>query len=95
MWDKDFNNFNLFSGQSSFIGGKVGHTDAAQDTMISLFRFPVLNQLRRVAVIVLGSSGYATDTKRLADWFARSAATADQTASAACALAQGYRKIGI
>jgi len=86
-----YRNFNGFSGLSSFIGGKVGHTEAAQDTMLSVFSMPVGGQMRRVAIIVLGSGDYTSDTRTLATWFGRSA-RASGTACAACA-EPAYRKI--
>jgi hypothetical protein len=87
-----FQNFNEFAGESTFIGGKVGHTTAAQDTMVSVFSIPQGAQNRRIAVIVLGSSDYTDDTKKLAGWFASAAEAGANTACAGCALPQ-YRQI--
>jgi D-alanyl-D-alanine carboxypeptidase/lipoprotein-anchoring transpeptidase ErfK/SrfK len=87
-----FANFNEFSDLSSFVGGKVGHTTPAQDTMVSVFSMPVDGQQRRIAVIVLDSDDYTTDTQKLAAWFDQSAATAANTACASCAEPQ-YKQI--
>lgn len=90
-----FNNFNIFFGSPDFIGGKVGQTVAAGNTMISVFSIPVVGVPRRVAVIVLKSDDYAIDTGRLTDWFTRAAeqgASLANTACATCALSE-YRKI--
>ncbi|HUO56063.1 MAG TPA: L,D-transpeptidase family protein [Candidatus Paceibacterota bacterium] len=87
-----FNNFNEFSASSTFIGGKVGHTDAANDTMVSVFSVPIDGEVRRIAVIVLNSQNYTTDTQALVDWFTQSASPAINAACASCAAPQ-YQKI--
>ncbi|MBU6323288.1 MAG: L,D-transpeptidase family protein [Patescibacteria group bacterium] len=90
------NNFNIFSGSSDFIGGKVGKTGAAGDTMTSVFSVPVNGVTRRVAIIVLKSEDYGADTTKLADWFEQSAkkgAALLGTACTSCAAESGYRKI--
>ena len=86
-------NFNEFSDLTTFVGGKVGHTTPAQDTMVSVFSMPVDGVNRRVAVIVLDSSDYTSDTKNLADWFSKSATVAANTACAACTQPPQYPKI--
>lgn len=88
-----FSNSNEFSGRDSFIGGTGGDSQSPQDAMVSLFSVPINGQVRRIAVIVLGSSGYATDTDRLAQWFDRAATAAGQSACVSCALPEHYRKI--
>ena len=88
-----FNNFNQFSNLSSFVGGKVGHTTVAQDTMVSVFSLPVNQEVRRVAVVVLNSQDYTDDTKKLAEWFAQSASNTTNTACASCAQPETYKKI--
>ncbi len=87
-----FANFNKFSDVRSFVGGKVGHTTPAQDTMVSVFSTPINGQKRRIAVVVLDSDDYTSDTKNLADWFDQSANTAIETACTSCALPH-YRQI--
>ena len=81
-----FGNFNEFSGDSSFIGGKVGQTEAAKDTMVSVFSIPVDGQYRRIAIIVLGSDNDKSDEQRLRDWFIETAHSAQNTACASCAV---------
>ena len=88
-----FANFNKFSDLDSFVGGKVGHTKLARDTMVSIFSLPVNGENRRIVVVVLDSDDYTTDTKELADWFNRSASQAANTACALCAQPPHYRKI--
>jgi D-alanyl-D-alanine carboxypeptidase len=91
-----FSNFNIFSDSANFIGGKVGQTTAAQETMASVFSVPVNGVARRVAIIVLKSDNYTTDTKKLADWFTQSAQQGTAlagTACVSCAVSPHYRKI--
>jgi D-alanyl-D-alanine carboxypeptidase/lipoprotein-anchoring transpeptidase ErfK/SrfK len=88
-----FANFNIFSAVPSFVGGKVGHTTPAQDTMVSLFAFPKGDTVRRVVVVVLDSDNYALDTAALADWFDQSAVAAANTACVSCAAPPSYPKI--
>jgi D-alanyl-D-alanine carboxypeptidase len=91
-----FENFNIFSSSSQFVGGKVGQTTAAGNTMTSVFSIPVNGVSRRVAIIVLKSDNYTTDTANLADWFTQSANRGTALASAACASCAKiphYRKI--
>ncbi len=88
-----FANYNKFSDLATFVGGKVGHTTPAQDTMVSVFAVPINGVTRRIAVIVLDSSDYTSDTQKLADWFSASATTAANTACAACAQQPEYQKI--
>jgi D-alanyl-D-alanine carboxypeptidase (penicillin-binding protein 5/6) len=87
-------NINTPANTSLFEGGKVGHTTAAQDTMLSVLSFHVGDKTRRMAVIVLGSSDQAADTQHLAEWITTAAAQgAPQTACVSCWQAPQYRKI--
>jgi len=91
-------NFNKFFDRSDFIGGKVGYTDEADHTMVSVFSFSIDGQVRRVAFIVLRSKDQTEDTKKLVSWFGKAAtqgAKAADTACASCSQAPTYRKIGI
>ncbi len=91
-----FNNFNVFSSSSDFVGGKVGQTAVAQETMVSIFSIPVNGVPRRVAIIVLGSDSYTDDTTKLVDWFIQSSqqgAALSSTACISCARPANYRKI--
>jgi len=91
-----FNNLNLFSSSPDFIGGKVGQTAVDQDTMASVFSIPINGVSRRVAIIVLKSNDYTTDTIKLADWVTQSAqqgATLVGTACVSCTMPGHYRKI--
>ena len=86
-------NFNVFSSSTDFIGGKVGKTEAAGETMLSLFSVPGEVRERRIAIIVLKSSDYTADVGRLAGWISDSIKGGEQAACATCALPTHYRKI--
>lgn len=91
-----FNNFNIFSNSPDFVGGKVGQTGAAKETMVSVFSVPINGASRRVAIVVLKSNNYTFDTERLVDWFTQSAqqgAALSGTACVSCATRSRYRKI--
>ena len=90
------NNTNVFFDSANFIGGKVGKTGATENTMVSIFLVPINGVARRIAVIVLKSNEYTTDTIKLADWVRQSAqqgAALVGTACASCTTATQYRKI--
>lgn len=87
-----FDNYNIFSNVGTFVGGKVGETAAAKETMESVFTFPIDGRERRIAIIVLGSESYTNDTEGLLAWFMRSANPS--TACASCArVPRAYRQI--
>ncbi len=89
-----FSNFNEFSNLPSFVGGKVGQTVPAGDTMVSVFSLPFQGESRRIAVVVLGSNDSTGDTKALTDWFTKSAGNAPQAACILCAQQpEAYKKI--
>lgn len=90
-------NFNKFSERNDFIGGKVGYTDEAGHTMVSIFSFSVGSTTRRVAFIVLQSDDSTADTQTLTRWFTKALAqgvTNIGTACASCTQPHTYRKIG-
>jgi len=58
-------NFNEVEEMENFLGGKVGETEAAGQTSISLHRINVKGEERIIAVILLGSSDKAEDVKSL------------------------------
>jgi D-alanyl-D-alanine carboxypeptidase len=89
-----FRNFNHFSETPSFKGGKVGHTTAAKDTMLSVFTVVDDGVERRVAVIVLQSENNKQDTEALVSWFTEAISRADRKSQAACvSCAEEYRTI--
>ncbi|MBI5220228.1 MAG: L,D-transpeptidase family protein [Candidatus Liptonbacteria bacterium] len=61
----DLKNFNVFDADPDFIGGKVGQTTAARETILSLFDLDIQGQRRPVVIIVLGSEDRAKDATTL------------------------------
>lgn len=71
-----FGNFNVFTGNPHFVGGKTGYTDEARQTMLALFDVPLGEASTTVAIIVLHASDRKGDVEKLLAWF-KSSATAD------------------
>ena len=63
-------NFNKVKGVTSFIGGKVGETKAADQTSISFHKIKVNGEDRAVVVILLGSDNRVADIKQLLEYMA-------------------------
>ncbi|MEN9413639.1 MAG: hypothetical protein RLZZ342_726 [Candidatus Parcubacteria bacterium] len=85
-------NVNAPANTAPFEGGKIGYTDEAKDTMVSIVSIQQSGEKRRVAIIVLGSDDQTQDTSKLARWLSTAVSKADQSACASCALST-YRKI--
>jgi serine-type D-Ala-D-Ala endopeptidase (penicillin-binding protein 7) len=58
-------NFNDVQGLDNFIGGKIGETNAAGQTSVTLHTLEVKGVERVVAIIILGSSGRTEDVTAL------------------------------
>ena len=58
-------NFNGVEGLDNFVGGKVGETNAAGQTSITLHKINFQGVDRIVVVILLGSDGRTADVKEL------------------------------
>ena len=58
-------NFNEVEDVTGFVGGKVGETNAAGQTSISLHELKIDGTTRTVVVIVLGSTGRTADVQAL------------------------------
>ena len=65
-------NFNVFADDLDFVGGKVGITSAAGETILSLFEIKNTNEVRPVVIIALGSTDRAKDAATLIDYVRRS-----------------------
>ena len=61
-------NFNIVEGIGSFIGGKIGSTQAAGETSISLHTVTIQGKERIVAIVLLGSEERDEDVRRLYDY---------------------------
>ncbi len=58
-------NFNELEDMDSFVGGKVGETTAAGQTSVSLHEIEFQGEVRKVIIIVLGSTDRTTDIETL------------------------------
>ena len=65
---KNLQNLNLIPGVSGMVGGKMGISQAAKDSMFSVFELNLNEAKRPVAIIVLGSDDAKRDTKTLLDY---------------------------
>jgi D-alanyl-D-alanine carboxypeptidase len=61
----ELTNFNLIEGVDNFIGGKVGETEAAGQTSISLHKLDINGEERTLVMIILGSEGRTDDVLQL------------------------------
>jgi len=74
-----FANFNHFAGDTGFLGGKVGYTDEARQTFVSVFELPLKNATATIAIIILQSEDRKTDVQKLLTWFKGNARAATST----------------
>lgn len=65
-WSVD--NQNKLASDPYFRGGKLGFTDEAGQTALSIFMLPLQGEVRPVAVIVLRSKDWKQDTRTLLRW---------------------------
>lgn len=61
-------NFNHVEGIDSFLGGKVGETEAAGQTSVSIHEIEVQGTVRKVVVILMGSHGRTDDVTSLLNY---------------------------
>lgn len=65
----DLGNFNLFSKDPDFVGGKIGKSGAAKETMLAVFELDIRGVKRPIAIIVLGSEGKVEeDVSKILNW---------------------------
>ena len=66
---RDLENFNLFSTNPEFVGGKIGKSSAAKETMLAIFEVEVKGKKRPIAIIVLGSDDrVGEDVSKILAW---------------------------
>ena len=65
---EDLENFNCFYNLKEFVGGKIGKTKAAQETMLSIFNLNFKGETRPITIIVLGSKDACLDTQNILNW---------------------------
>lgn len=71
-------NQNKLAGDRHFVGGKLGFTDEAGQTSVAIFTVPVGNELRTIAIVVLGSSDWKQDTRTLLRWLLENVEVSDE-----------------
>ncbi|HCC05500.1 TPA: hypothetical protein DEP58_04345 [Patescibacteria group bacterium] len=64
----DITNQNVLARDPHFRGGKLGYTDEAGQTSLSIFTVPVGKEVRPIAVVVLNSKDWKQDTRTLLRW---------------------------
>ncbi|MBI5733307.1 L,D-transpeptidase family protein [Candidatus Jorgensenbacteria bacterium] len=69
---KGIANYNEFHDSPGIIGVKNGTSDAARETLLSVWRFKQAEEYRTFIVAVLGSEDRKTDTDRLVNWLTKS-----------------------
>lgn len=78
-------NVNDPATEAPFVGGKIGYTDEARDTMVSLLKVAQGGEEHTIAIIVLGTDDRALATRALARWVEKASMPA-QAACTGCAL---------
>jgi len=76
--DWSMTNQNTLAGDPHFRGGKLGFTDEAGQTALSVFNVPIDGESRTVAVIVLGSRDWKQDTRTLLRWLLTNVTVAEE-----------------
>lgn len=61
-------NQNKVASDPYFVGGKLGFTDEARQTAVSIFNIPFNEQVHTIAVVILGSQDWKQDTRTLIRW---------------------------
>jgi len=61
-------NFNRITADPDFIGGKVGLTNSASDTLVSIYDIAVGEERRDIAFVLLGSTDYIKDSVEILSW---------------------------
>ena len=91
----EMTNQNRYAGDAMFVGGKLGFTDEAKKTGLSVFAVPFGDEIRSVAVVVLGSNDWKYDSDRLLAWVQKAAEPAHDSANAGAvgAAQEGWQKI--
>jgi D-alanyl-D-alanine carboxypeptidase len=70
-------NHNRLSSDPYFLGGKLGYTDEALQTSLSVFIIPIEGDMHTVSVAVLGSYDWKQDTRMLLRWLLEHATVVD------------------
>ncbi len=62
-------NNSKFLTESGYLGGKTGYTDAAKQTLLSVFSLPYQGEKRNIAIIILQSSNRFDDVQKIINYF--------------------------
>jgi len=65
---RNLGNYNLFSDDPLFFGGKTGQTIAAGETFLGVWEMKLSGENRPVAIIILGSSDTIGDIEKIQNW---------------------------
>ena len=61
-------NFNRITADPDFIGGKVGLTNSASDTLVSIYDIAVGEERRDIVFVFLGFTDYIKDSVEILSW---------------------------
>lgn len=64
----DIENFNVFKDDPDFVGGKVGKTNPAKETIVSIFDLMINGTRRPIVIIALGSEDSAKDATNILNY---------------------------
>lgn len=64
----DLKNFNCFKETKNFMGGKVGKTKEAGETILAIFEASFKKEKRPIAIILLNSKEVCGETQKILDW---------------------------
>lgn len=65
---RDIKNLNVFYEDEDFVGGKVGMSTAAKQTIVSIFDLKLKKGRRPVVIVVLGSENNAEDAAKILEY---------------------------
>ena len=55
----------MYKGDDEFVGGKIGKSTSAKETYAGVFEIPIGNEVRPIAIVVLGSEDIKKDIDSL------------------------------
>lgn len=64
----DLKNFNCFKENENFVGGKVGKTKEAGETILAIFEENFKEEKRPIVIILLNSENVCQETEKILEW---------------------------
>ncbi len=61
-------NFNIYRGDSEFIGGKIGKSEEAKENYVGVFEMEFKGEVRPIVIILFGSEDVRVDTDRAREY---------------------------